>query len=901
MLADDSHAAPFARREAIPGEFASTGDWTGLLAQQPGASLGAIGAGDKIDQYVVLRELGRGSFARVFLAKQPDLGDRLVVLKVNTMRSAEPQLMAKATHAHIMEVLAEVPLRGVPGEGDAEGCLFIHSMPFLGGATLDAVLKAVNRRKSAHDLLGAMDGSSAPEHPGPGEASSARALLGPLTFAQAAAWIGARLAEALDHAHQRGISHGDLKPSNILLTAEGQPMLLDFNLAVNWIVDDQASEARGTILYMAPERLQALGRPGQDRVTPGEDHRLRADLYSLGLVLIELLTGSIPQDVRQRSRQLAVTLAKGRTIPAGLRAILKRCVEPELAARYGSGTDLARDLDSWREDRPLSHVREPSRSRLLRHLRRRRRSVAAVLILVVVAPALALFVRRAIQAAQREQAETKWASILDGVEPGVFRFQSTGRWDDPQEEGGATAVRNLSRYGVLDHEDWRTRGDVTALTVRDREELELWVAEQAWRLARVALDGPRSPAERERALTALSRVAGPSELMGPLRELRVKLNRSLGLPIEPVPPVARSEPTWRERYLVALQAEPTREALAIYRSILAERPDSFWADYRASAVAARLGQYTTAADHLSRCVNRRPRNATLRAQYAGCLCLAGRLERALAECDQAEALDPELAEIYRNRAFIRARLGSDQLDIGRDLERFASLTTSRGWLAALLLRFDVMLSAAPGRYTAQERRGLMIEILDRDPDRHEVRTRLAYELFTAGSIKEALAELEKVHDMQPGYLPARLSHAEILRTTGKVEEAGRISGEILADENFREFFGRNPGAIRAYHMAALARTRAKKCESALDLARAGVAQAALFKSEELRGESYYVLAVVLADASWANPSRESEAVSSLREAIRLNPPCREWFKKEPRVGDSGRIERLISAAIRPDP
>ncbi len=67
------------------------------------------------------------------------------------------------------------------------------------------------------------------------------------------------------------------------------------------------------------------------------------------------------------------------------------------------------------------------------------------------------------------------------------------------------------------------------------------------------------------------------------------------------------------------------------------------------------------------------------------------------------------------------------------------------------------------------------------------------------------------------------------------------------------------------------------------------ARSARIKPEELRGESYYTLAVILADASRADPSLESQAVSDLREAIRLNPACREWFEKERRVGDPARI------------
>ncbi len=195
--------------------------------------------------------------------------------------------------------------------------------------------------------------------------------------------------------------------------------------------------------------------------------------------------------------------------------------------------------------------------------------------------------------------------------------------------------------------------------------------------------------------------------------------------------------------------------------------------------------YGTAADHLSRCVARRPRNAALRAQFAGCLCLAGRLEPALAESDRAELIDPELAEIYRNRALIRARIGSDKVGIERDIEKFARLTRLRGRLPTLLLRFDVMLNDSTRRYTPGELTGLMTEILDREPERHEVRTRLAYELYTAGRADEALSQLEKVHDIHPGYLPARLSEAEILREIGAWRRPGASAGRFSPMDTLR--------------------------------------------------------------------------------------------------------------------
>src|SRR5439155_14842985 len=112
------------------------------------------------------------------------------------------------------------------------------------------------RPASGRDLLADLDGVSAPEYPPARLARPARELLAGLSYPKALAWIVARLAEALDHAHRRGVGHGDLKPSNILLTADGHPMLFDFNLAVDWRSDVPVGDSGGTLAYMAPERLR---------------------------------------------------------------------------------------------------------------------------------------------------------------------------------------------------------------------------------------------------------------------------------------------------------------------------------------------------------------------------------------------------------------------------------------------------------------------------------------------------------------------------------------------------------------------------------------------------------------------------------------------------------------------
>ncbi len=117
--------------------------------------------GDSIGPYSFRRELGRGSFARVFLAEQTDLENRLVVVKVSTRATREPWLLARVRHAHIVEIVSHATVD--------DGAFQLICMPFWGGATLAAVLAAGQERRHrpvlGRDLLTDLDGVAAPEYP----------------------------------------------------------------------------------------------------------------------------------------------------------------------------------------------------------------------------------------------------------------------------------------------------------------------------------------------------------------------------------------------------------------------------------------------------------------------------------------------------------------------------------------------------------------------------------------------------------------------------------------------------------------------------------------------------------------------------------------------------------------
>src|SRR5262249_30803445 len=155
-------------------------------------------------------------------------------------------------------------------------------------------------------------------------------------------------------AHRRNVLHCDIKPANIVLDGDGNPKLVDFNVAR--LTDLDSSQIGGTLAYMSPEQLDLFN---QSVAPPRLDGR--SDIYSLGVVLWELVTGSRPFDdtaaqgdwtttltVMARQRR-AWTRARAlealpTEVPPGVRQVLLRCLQPEPDNRYADAAELAREL-----------------------------------------------------------------------------------------------------------------------------------------------------------------------------------------------------------------------------------------------------------------------------------------------------------------------------------------------------------------------------------------------------------------------------------------------------------------------------------------------------------------------------------------------------------------------------
>jgi len=347
-----------------------------------------------VGRYRLIRKIGRGGMGVVYEAEDPELRRR-VALKLLKEGEADPAAVERfRREAAIAAQLRHPGIVGVheigtfePGPGRVQHYI---AMDLVDGKTL-ADLLAEGRTDRA-ELLRILED----------------------------------VARAVAHAHSRGVVHRDLKPNNVLVEPGGRVMLSDFGIACAQSFSTPLTRTDmivGTPQYMAPEQIEAGG------AQPGP----AADVYALGVLLFEVLTGRVPFDAKNPVKLFQKILSDaptrpgriGRRVGQDLEVICLKSLEKDPARRYPTAGEFAGDLELFRRGRPIAARASSVAYRIGRTLRRRRGLVAVAAAAALLLIALSAFTAGRV-GREREEALRQMAGRLDTVLRAALDFRRAG-------------------------------------------------------------------------------------------------------------------------------------------------------------------------------------------------------------------------------------------------------------------------------------------------------------------------------------------------------------------------------------------------------------------------------------------------------------------------------------------
>ncbi len=614
------------------------------------------------DRYEVVTFLGAGGMGSVYKVFDPSL-KRFAAVKI--LHRSEPGLgerllrearaQASIEHPHVCQVYEVGEVRGRP----------YIAMQYIDGERLDEAIAGL-----PHDLV---------------------------------VRLFAHVARAVHAAHRNGLVHRDLKPGNILVarrsSGELHPFVVDFGLArdLEEPVHSRTDVITGTPAYLAPEQIRGQG---VDR---------RTDVFSLGVVLYEALTGkapfcgaSVPETlVRITGEEPPRPRKLDPSLPADLETVLLRCLEKDPARRYASAQALAEDLERYIAGEPILAHRPTLTYRLGKRLRKNRALAAVAALAVVAVLVMATWsVRTAWRARERAEVAQRFGQEVQEVESSLryallLPLHDTSAHKEALRARTERIEREMNRLGDLARGPGHYALGQVHLAIHQHEEAREHL-EAAWdsgfREPEVAAALGRALGHLyTRALTEGQVAAGTPERKAYLQEIQEAYREPAVSFLKQSSARSDSAPAYVEG-LIALWEERYGDALEFARraaregSALAEARQLEGQVYVIQGNEAMeeglydqaLALYDRAGEVYGELLETYRSDAGLHAAECGRriqrLKVHGRVGRlpedevaaALAACDRALVADPRLAEAHSKRARIHWRVAEDRADRGED-------------------------------------------------------------------------------------------------------------------------------------------------------------------------------------------------------------------------------------------
>jgi len=634
------------------------------------------GIPDQLGEFRLRERLGSGGMGVVYVAEQESLGREVALKLVRPERLFFPG--ARERFQREIEAVARLEHRGIVPVytvGEEQGVPYL-AMERVRGASLADVLAELESSDPAQltgdDLQRVVQDRAGEESAGGSVFSG--------NWTKVCFRLVAEVADALDHAHRRGVLHRDVKPSNIMVTSDGRIRLLDFGLAR---ADGASALTRsglepGSLPYMAPEQV----RGESDRIGP------RTDVYGLGVTLYELLTLHPPYHAETTEQTRARILA-GQPPPASrlnptiawdAETVCLTAMEPDPERRYSSAAEFAADLRNYLELRSIQ-ARRPGPWLRARRAAQRRPALAtglvAVAAVLILGPTVFGFWQRAAAAdlrkalaeasRQEERAKANVQVAIDAVNEMLEGVGNRTLENAPHTDGirRKLLARALSMWRRLDQQEpddprvrramagtlWRISLLLEALGETKGAEVKLGMAIAM--LEKLSAAYPNAPEYRGDIATYVRSLGNLLQEVGRPREASKEWTRSLTI----LEDLGKEFPE---------QARYRRELVAAYTNLGMRL-----------AFRGRMGpagkMAAKAVERASRLVEDRPDDKAVllvlaRAQHmsGNVGAMSGRsfedttdhYRAALARLDQVLAKDPDDTEARREAAEVEINLGS---------------------------------------------------------------------------------------------------------------------------------------------------------------------------------------------------------------------------------------------------